>query len=168
MSEFLVEDRLDDIELSFYDSVASIGQSNWQRVFSDDNPFTQFEYLLALEQSLSVCFESGWHPKHLVVTSAKEVIAILPCYEKSHSWGEYVFDWAWAEAYERNGLEYYPKLVAAIPFTPVSGQRIGIAAGVSQVGRELVINKICHCLNQTIDEKQFSSWHCLFFTSKRF
>ncbi|WP_299573226.1 GNAT family N-acetyltransferase [uncultured Shewanella sp.] len=168
MSEFLVEDRLDDIELSFYDSVASIGQPNWQRVFSDDNPFTQFEYLLALEQSLSVCSEAGWRPQHLVVTSAKEVIAILPCYEKSHSWGEYVFDWSWAEAYERNGLEYYPKLVAAIPFTPVSGQRIGIAAGISKVVRELIINKICHYLNQTINEKQFSSWHCLFLPQRDF
>ncbi|PMG75903.1 GNAT family N-acetyltransferase [Shewanella sp. 10N.286.51.B7] len=164
MSEFLSE----DIQLNFYDSVASIGKSKWSRVFTDDNPFTQFEYLLALEQSLSVCSDSGWRPQHLVITSNSDVIAILPCYEKSHSWGEYVFDWAWAEAYERNGLDYYPKLVAAIPFTPVSGQRIGMISSISEVSREVVLNRITHFLNQTIKSEQFSSWHCLFLPQNDF
>ncbi|MCL1068762.1 GNAT family N-acetyltransferase [Shewanella olleyana] len=164
MSEFVDE----GIELSFYDSVASIGQLNWQRVFRDDNPFTQFEYLSALEQSLSVCSKAGWRPQHIVIRSENQVIAILPCYEKTHSWGEYVFDWAWAEAYERNGLDYYPKLVAAIPFTPVSGQRIGMIESLSDISRALLLERICHFLNQTVTQKQFSSWHCLFLPKKDF
>ncbi|KPZ72611.1 hypothetical protein AN944_00853 [Shewanella sp. P1-14-1] len=171
ISDSLAEDSaltaLDDIHISFYDSVEAIGRQDWLLMFRDDNPFTQFDYLLALEQSQCVCPLTGWTPKHIVVQTGDKVVAILPCYEKTHSWGEYVFDWAWAEAYERNGLQYYPKLVAAIPFTPVTGQRFGIMEGASKSVRHHLISCILNFLNRSI-EQDFSSWHCLFLPKDDF
>ncbi|WP_144208783.1 GNAT family N-acetyltransferase [Shewanella donghaensis] len=151
-----------DLDISFYGSVSDITKSQWQRIFSDQNPFTSYEYLNSLEQSQCVSKKSGWLPKHIVIKQLDTIIAIIPCYEKSHSWGEYVFDWAWAEAYERNGLEYYPKLVAAVPFTPVSGQRIGFDNKIDTVSKEQILKVVSEFLNETLKLGYYSSWHCLF------
>lgn len=86
-------------------------------------PFLQHEFLLAAENSGSVAAETGWIPRHLTLFMDGELRAAMPLYEKNHSWGEFVFDWAWAQAYERAGLAYYPKLVAAVPFTPAQSSR---------------------------------------------
>jgi predicted N-acyltransferase len=87
------------------------------------NPFTSNAFLRAFEQSGSCTIESGWQPNHIEANSGNHKI-LAPCYIKTHSWGEYVFDWAWAQAYEENGLEYYPKLLIAIPYTPSQGPRL--------------------------------------------
>jgi uncharacterized protein len=90
-----------------------------------DNPFISHEFLHSLELSGSVGRRSGWQPRHLLVQSAGgELVGAAPCYVKSHSRGEYVFDWSWADAYERAGGRYYPKLQVAVPFTPASGPRL--------------------------------------------
>ena len=154
--------HINGLDISFYNSVSDITKLEWQRVFSNQNPFTSFEYMNALEQSQCVSKASGWLPKHIVVKLSDVIVAIIPCYEKSHSWGEYVFDWAWAEAYERNGLEYYPKLVAAVPFTPVSGQRIGIDDTIKTINRKVILDTVCSFLNKTLELEYYSSWHCLF------
>ncbi|PMG46530.1 GNAT family N-acetyltransferase [Shewanella sp. 10N.286.52.B9] len=151
-----------DLNIGFYDSVSVITKAEWQRIFSDKNPFTSFDYLNALEQSQCVSEQSGWLPKHIVVKQAGVIVAIAPCYEKSHSWGEYVFDWAWAEAYERNDLSYYPKLVLAVPFTPVSGERIGFDCCQSSLNKAEIIAAVSEFLNQTLGQGYYSSWHCLF------
>ena len=88
-----------------------------------DYPFLQHAFLRAAEASGSVSPETGWTPRHLALYEGNELRAAMPLYEKSHSWGEFVFDWAWAQAYERAGLDYYPKLVSAIPFTPAQSTR---------------------------------------------
>src|SRR5437762_6695279 len=89
------------------------------------NPFISHDFLSALEVSQSVRARAGWQPMHLIAEEARgEVIGAVPCYAKSHSRGEYVFDHGWAEAYERAGGSYYPKLQAAVPFTPVTGPRL--------------------------------------------
>jgi uncharacterized protein len=94
------------------------------------NPFISHSFLAALEESHSVGGRSGWHAQHLVVSPANgEVIAAAPCYLKSHSRGEYVFDRGWAEAYERAGGSYYPKLQVAVPFTPATGRRLLVRPG---------------------------------------
>lgn len=87
-------------------------------------PFLRHAFLSAAESSGSVCAETGWTPRHLTLRHAGELRAAMPLYEKNHSWGEFVFDWAWARAYEQAGLSYYPKLVSAVPFTPAQSSRL--------------------------------------------
>src|SRR5690349_9517723 len=95
-----------------------------------DNPFVSHAFLSALEQSKSVGPRTGWQPQHLIAESAEgEILGVAPCYAKSHSRGEYVFDHGWAEAFERAGGDYYPKLQVAVPFTPVTGPRLLVRAG---------------------------------------
>src|SRR6266849_5435098 len=94
------------------------------------NPFISHDFLSALEQSGSVGGRSGWQVRHLLVKAADgALLATAPCYAKSHSRGEYVFDRGWAEAYERAGGNYYPKLQVAVPFTPATGRRLMVAPG---------------------------------------
>jgi hypothetical protein len=89
------------------------------------NPFVSHAFLSSLEESGTVAARTGWLPQHVVVEGkSAEILAVLPCYMKSHSQGEYVFDHGWAEAYERAGGQYYPKLQVAVPFTPVTGPRL--------------------------------------------
>jgi predicted N-acyltransferase len=86
--------------------------------------FLRHDFLAALERHGCVGRGTGWLPEHLCLFDGETLAAAAPLYRKQHSWGEYVFDWAWADAYERHGLRYYPKLVCAVPFTPVSGPRL--------------------------------------------
>ena len=95
--------------------------------------FTQYEFLHALEVSHSTTSETGWIPHHLSVWQDDEIVGVVPLFLKTHSYGEYVFDWAWADAYQRHGLKYYPKLLNAIPFTPVTGPRVLTTPQYSQV-----------------------------------
>lgn len=88
------------------------------------NPFLSFAFLDALHVSGCASAQSGWQPHYLTLWRDEQLEAAMPLYLKSHSYGEYVFDWAWAEAYRNHGLDYYPKLLSAIPFTPVTGSRL--------------------------------------------
>lgn len=104
---------------------------------SDYNPFISHEFLRALEESGSARAETGWAPQHLVLDDgAGGILACMPCYLKSHSRGEYVFDWGWADAFERAGGTYYPKLLTAVPFTPVTGRRLLVPAAGNAAERE--------------------------------
>lgn len=112
-------------EIRTVTDIHKIGQTDWDKCAGADNPFVSFAFLSAMEDSGSASAETGWQPFHLVVTDDDDTIAgIVPLYVKSHSYGEYVFDWSWAEAYERAGGRYYPKLQAAVPFSPVPGPRL--------------------------------------------
>ncbi len=143
----------------FYSSIAEIEPALWDGVFSSDNPFVQHAYLLALEQSGCVSAETGWQPRHLVLTDEGQAVAVMPSYVKSHSYGEFVFDWGWAEAYERHGLNYYPKLISAIPFSPVTGPRIGV---VPDTNFSDVIPTMIDAIQQLALTHNYSSWHLLF------
>jgi uncharacterized protein len=106
-------------------ALASIPAREWNALLPDGNPFLRHEFLSALEAHRCVSRGSGWIPQHLTLRDdAGELVAAMPLYRKQHSWGEFVFDWSWANAYGRLGLQYYPKLVAAIPFTPAPGCRL--------------------------------------------
>ncbi len=143
----------------YYNAIADIPASLWNDLFCSDNPFAQHAYLLALEQSGCVSARTGWQPQHLLLMEDGKAVAALPLYIKSHSYGEFVFDWGWAEAYERHGLDYYPKLVSSIPFTPVAGPRLGLARDVKpgEVWPELR-DKVM----QLAEAGGYSSWHLLF------
>ncbi len=109
--------------LNTHPAIAAIPPDTWDAL-GDGNPFTTHRFLLALEESGSVGRGTGWQPLHVTLEAEGKVVGAAPLYAKSHSQGEYIFDHAWAEAYARAGGRYYPKLQAAVPFTPVTGARL--------------------------------------------
>ncbi|NCF72623.1 MAG: GNAT family N-acetyltransferase [Gammaproteobacteria bacterium] len=106
------------MKVTVHDGVASIARNDWNALARDEYPFLQHEFLQLAEETGCVSAQHGWSPRHLTVSEGGKLRAAMPLYEKSHSWGEFVFDWAWANAYEQAGLSYYPKLISAVPFTP--------------------------------------------------
>ena len=106
-------------------AISDIGREAWDACAGGENPFVGYDFLWACEESGCVSPDQGWAPRHLsVVDEADRVVGVMPLYLKAHSQGEYVFDHAWADAFERAGGEYYPKLLSAVPFTPVTGPRL--------------------------------------------
>ena len=129
----------------FVDSINDISLDQWNDCVGLDHPFTRFEFLSALEKSQSANIKSGWKPCHYIEKNEhQKIIAVCPLYIKDHSLGEYIFDHAWADAYHRHGLSYYPKLQSAIPFTPVTGERIIISDIVKNKSNKKIeiINRI--------------------------
>ncbi len=118
-------DGADTITVTVLSSIHDVQAAAWDACAGKDNPFLSHNFLAALEDSGSVSAETGWRPCHLALFDPDgRLLATAPLYLKSHSYGEYVFDWSWAEAYEQAGGRYYPKLQAAIPFTPVTSRRL--------------------------------------------
>jgi predicted N-acyltransferase len=121
-----------DYRTQIISSLSETGQAAWDSLLAAQeqaNPFLRYAFLEALHASGSAAPETGWQPQYIVLyendgAGGERLAAALPLYVKDHSYGEYVFDWAWADAYERHGLPYYPKLLSAIPFTPVTGGRL--------------------------------------------
>ena len=140
-------------------SICDIQSADWDALNSDNNPFTSYAFLSALEEAGCVGGTTGWLPRYLVLKNDKKILAGLPMFAKTHSWGEYVFDWAWAEAWQRYGLQYYPKLVVAIPFSPVTGKRLLMAAETDMTG-QLITAASCYA-----ESSGYSSLHWLFPTS---
>jgi len=112
------------IEVRLAQGIDQIDAVDWDACAGADQPFLSHAFLSALETSGAVSADAGWLPLHLVAEQQGRMIACAPMYLKSHSYGEYVFDWAWADAFERAGGQYYPKLQVAVPFTPVPGPRL--------------------------------------------
>ena len=125
-----------------------------------DDPFTTHRFLRALEVSGSVGERSGWQPQHLVAKSGDEVIACAPMYAKGHSQGEYIFDHNWAQAWERTGHDYYPKLQLAVPFTPATGRRFLLRPGHEEVGFRALVQAAV----QITEQNDLSSLHVTFCT----
>ncbi len=151
------------LEIKFVDSITEIGATAWNELTGTDNPFTRFEFLHALQQSGCTTETTGWKPRHIAVYSevnaAQRLIGVMPLYEKTNSRGEYVFDWSWANAYQTHGLNYYPKFVSAIPFTPSHGRRLFIDKSVS---RKNAATLIFEKIKETSEHIGASSWHILF------
>ena len=144
-------------------SLSEIPDTEWDALGHNGYPFTQHCFLFGLEQH--DCLEPfGWHPVYFQVHRESTLVAAIPCYLKTNSYGELVFDHAWVNAYHRSGLDYYPKLVAAIPYTPATGPRFLInreqvdATEVQQSLREL----LCIAIQKFCDDNKLSSWHLLF------
>ncbi len=142
------------MKIDFIDSINDISAIDWQRLNASANPLASYNFLTAMENSASASQARGWQPHHLQLSAADNVAAILPLYIKHNSWGEYVFDWGWAEAYQKNGLPYYPKLVSTLPFTPVTSNKL-LSNTVCQADVVNVLTEHCH-------QHAFNSWHLLF------
>src|SRR5258706_5339614 len=104
-------------------SLAGVRSEDWNAL-AGGSPFTRYEFLSALLDTGCAAARTGWQPQFILLERGGSLAGAMPLFVKSHSYGEYVFDWACADAYERNGLEYYPKLLCAVPFTPVTGPRL--------------------------------------------
>lgn len=140
-------------------SINTISPESWNSICKNQGPFLQRPFLLALEESGSVNEESGWQPCHLVGYQNNDLVAIVPMYKKTHSYGEYVFDFAWADAYQQHQLAYYPKLISAIPFTPVSGSRILTSTDIDTIQ---LLDELIVYLRTNIGQLGVSSFHFLF------
>jgi uncharacterized protein len=112
----------------FHARLDDISASDWNALLPDDNPFLDHAFLAGLEQHRCIRADLGWRAHHLGLYRDNRLVAAAPLYLKRNSHGEYVFDWGWASAYERNGLDYYPKLLCAVPYSPVSGARLLVAS----------------------------------------
>jgi predicted N-acyltransferase len=142
--------------------IAEIDSAAWDACAGTENPFTSHAFLLALEESGAVADDKGWAPHHLALEDeAGAVVAVAPAYLKSHSYGEYVFDHGWAEAYERAGGRYYPKLQIAVPFTPVPGPRLLVRSGPNQDERRRALIATAVDL---VRDNALSSLHVTFST----
>jgi predicted N-acyltransferase len=146
--------------------IADIDPAQWNSMLTSNNPFMRHEFLHGLEKCACVSPENGWQATHIAAyddVSLAQLIGVMPCYIKGHSYGEYIFDWNWADAHHRHGLNYYPKLSNAIPFTPASGERwLTKADGNSQkIGSELLQAAL-----KLVEEEGLSSFHSLFIRSE--
>ena len=112
------------LEVNSVNSISKIPKETWENIVDIDNPFFAYDFLLSLEKSGCTNLDTGWVPNHLIVERKGAIIAIIPNYIKYHSAGEYVFDQNWANAFINLGLNYYPKFLSAVPFTPINGDRI--------------------------------------------
>jgi len=145
--------------IRFLPRIADVAAAQWNALAGEDYPFIRHEFLLALEQSGCVNARTGWQPLHALVERDAKLLACMPLYAKTNSMGEYVFDWSWADSYSRHGLDYYPKLLTAIPFTPCAGPRLCIAAATSL---DAVLPPLQEAIATLADERAASSWHVLF------
>ena len=150
----------------FLESVSLLGANKWNGLTGTHNPFTRYEFLHELEKTGCTSEKSGWQPFHFVLYEGLPVsledelpVAVMPLYLKTNSWGEYVFDWSWANAYQSHGYDYYPKLVTAAPFTPSQSQRIFVA---DSHDREAIVSVIVKKLIEKAESCNISSWHVLF------
>ncbi|MGR8981676.1 MAG: GNAT family N-acetyltransferase [Gammaproteobacteria bacterium] len=141
------------------ESISEVDKAVWNGLVGADYPFLRHEFLAALELSGSASPMTGWKARHALVFRRGELIALMPLYLKSHSNGEFVFDYQWADAYRRYGLKYYPKFLSAIPFTPCQGPRIVVK---NPDDSDRVFRALLDSLREISEERDISSWHCLF------
>jgi predicted N-acyltransferase len=146
------------MRLTVHEAIADIAAAEWNRLAGGDYPFLRHEFLLAAEQTGCVSPDAGWAPRHLALEHDGRLMAAMPLYEKQHSWGEFVFDWSWARAYEQAGLAYYPKLVSAVPFTPAPSQRLLLGPDAGDTAARALIDGAIELAGDT----QCSSLHFLF------
>ena len=153
-----VEKGSNDYVIRVLDHPAQVDATQWNALLdaqASATPFMRHEYLLAMHESKSAVDKSGWAPQFLVIHEGDQLLAACPLYIKAHSYGEYVFDWAWADAYQRHGLDYYPKLLGAVPFTPVPGPRLLARDASARIA-------LLEAMKQFAQQARLSSAHVLF------
>ena len=143
-----------EVSVQLASSFSEIAPAKWDAL-CDGTPLLKHAFFQALENSNSIGPDTGWTSYPLVAYQGEQLIGAMPLFLKSHSYGEYVFDWAWADAYERSGMRYYPKLLSAIPFSPITSRRL---LAYSDDTKRLMID----ALEATIKQHKLSSVHVLF------
>ncbi len=144
--------------LCVHQRISEIPRDQWNALIADNNPFIRHEWLQALEDHQCVGAHFGWLPRHLAVYRQDRLMAAMPLYEKTNSYGEFVFDHAWAQAWQRAGLDYYPKLVVGSPYTPAAGQRLLTPVAEAEYWYRL----LCDGARQLAGQLRASGVHWLF------
>jgi predicted N-acyltransferase len=147
------------LDAQFISSLTEVDATEWDAVGKTSYPFLRHHFLLGLETTNCTTAETGWQPCHLLLRDSGRLVAVLPLYLKSHSYGEYVFDWSWADAWRRSGLDYYPKLVSAVPFTPATGPRL---CHLPEIDSKRAWSAALQAIKAFADRQKLSSWHLLF------
>lgn len=148
------------MQTEFLPRIADLDPADWNGLTASGNPFLRHEFLHALEESGCVGGDSGWEPAHFAARGDNgELIGALPCYLKTHSWGEFVFDFAWADAYARSGRSYYPKAVSAVPYTPAGGPRLLVPPSPAAAA---IKGALLDAARERSTALGASSFHCLF------
>jgi len=147
-----------------FHSLREVAPKSWNRLIGDAFPFAEYDYLLALEEGHCVGIEPGWEPRYLTLWEGKQLQAACYLYRKTNSNGEYIFDWDWANAYQRYGQRYFPKLTSAVPFTPATGPKLLVAADASNP-RELQQQLLASAL-ELVQQEGCSSLHFLFIPAE--
>ncbi|MBT6096567.1 MAG: N-acetyltransferase [Rhodospirillaceae bacterium] len=156
-------DGREHITVKALSSLSDVTAAAWDSCAGNDNPFVSHAFLSALEDSGSATAETGWMAQHLVIEDgAGGLLAVAPLYLKTHSYGEYVFDWGWADAYERAGGHYYPKLQCSVPFTPATGPRLLVRADAAETQGHDLRRTLCAAMVQLADKLEVSSLHITF------
>jgi hypothetical protein len=145
--------------LALLESIAEIPREEWNALVGDESPFLEWEWLASLEEAGCVGGRTGWQPRPLVARENGRLVAACPLYVKGNSEGEFVFDWGWAEAAQRAGIAYYPKLLVGVPFTPVTGARFLTAPGAD---RRALIRELAEALRELCLANELSSVHVNF------
>jgi predicted N-acyltransferase len=153
------------MKIELASSLSNIDKNQWNKLNICNHPFTSYEFLNALETSNSVSTKTGWTPKHILVkNAANNLIGASPNYLKMHSYGEYIFDHSWANAFENAGGQYYPKLLSAIPFTPATGPRILLSP--QKNNNDEIFKLIIGTYEQLVKNNNLSSAHINFITKQ--
>lgn len=147
------------MHIRIIDTIDDVSAAQWNMLHDHRNPFVEHEFLAALEHQQCVGGNTGWLPRFIIAEQDNQLMGAIPMYLKYHSMGEFVFDWAWANAYNRAGLEYYPKLVIAIPYTPVTGPRVLLA---NTLQREAIADAMIGYALEYARTSNVSSMHWLF------
>ena len=156
-------DGQDAAIIKIVNEIGEISAEDWDRCAGNEDPFVSHAFLSALEDSGSVNAETGWRPRHMALENDQgEIAAVVPLYQKNHSYGEYIFDWNWADAYQRAGGSYYPKLQVAVPFTPVTGRRLLVDPALSPKARQDLQRTLIAGLIQLTEQSGVSSFHMTF------
>lgn len=150
-----------NMTLTILSSLDDIPAAGWNNLAGAANPFLRHEFLVALERHGCVGAAAGWIPQHLAAHEQDRLVGAVPMYLKDNSYGEFVFDWAWADAYRRSGLHYYPKLAVAVPYTPATGPRLLLAEDTPQITNALIAGALEHAQRLKV-----SSLHWLFTTEQ--
>lgn len=151
------------MKINIHPEINQIPADSWNALIKDNNPFLHHAFLSALETHACVGEEFGWVPCHIAIyDNQNALIGAMPLYQKTNSYGEFVFDHAWADAYQRNNLAYFPKLVSSIPYTPANGGRMLSRPGSTSDEKNEVYSLLLQTIQQFAEEHHFSSFHCLF------
>lgn len=146
------------MKIRIHPQIDEIPSEQWNRLVEDHQPFITHSFLAAMEHQECVGEQFGWLPRHIAIYEEGELVAAMPLYEKYNSYGEFVFDHAWVDAYRRNGLNYFPKLVSAIPYTPATGQRLLCRPD----RRDELFPLLLQSALELTEELNASGFHCLF------
>jgi len=145
--------------VTYLSALSQIEAKAWDSITKDATPFMQYAFLNALETSGCVQLSTGWQPHHMLIQHDNQLVAVLPLYIKYHSYGEYVFDHQWAQAYQHYNMRYYPKLLSSTPFTPVTGPRL---VCTQPALFDSLLEFALQQIQLLCDTHGLSSWHCLF------